>query len=52
MAAAMMMQVPQVPMSAASVQSAAGGYTGKKEHALVEKSREQAREASQPGGNG
>ena len=52
MAGTMMMQVPQMQMSPANVQSAAGGYTGKKEHALVEKSREQAREASQPGGNG
>ena len=38
------------PVGKADLQNAAGGYEGKKEHALVEKSREQAREASQPGG--
>lgn len=32
------------------LQSAAGGYEGKKEHAVVEKSRKRAQEASQPEG--
>lgn len=37
------------PMGGVNVENAAGGAEGKKEHAAVEKSRRQSREASQPG---
>ena len=46
------MSAPKVSGGHVNVQNAAGGYEGQKEHAIVEKSRKQAQEASQPEGGG
>ena len=44
--------MPALPQEQVDLEKASGGYEGKQEHAVVEKSRRQAQEASQPEGGG